>query len=309
MKKLKVVFMGTPEFAVPTLEALIASQHEVVAVYTMPPRPSGRGYRESYSAVFHSAHAHGLNILTPPNFKIPETITTFMAHKADIVVVAAYGLILPKAILEAFKYGAINIHPSKLPKWRGAAPLQHTILAGDKQTSVCIMQMDEGMDTGGILLQRDLAIDDTMTAVRLGEITGKIGAEMTIEALEKIDDLIPKTQSTAGVTYANKIERGDARLDFTKPVRLVHCQVRAFTLKPGAYFVYNNEMIKILDADYVLDSSSVGFQPGEIVDDKLTIACLDGFLQPKLLQREGKKMIYTDAFLRGFPLSKGIVLN
>lgn len=308
MKSLRIVFMGTPEFALHTLLAIASSKHRIVAVYTMPPRPSGRGYRESYSPVYVNAQQFGLPLYTPPNFRNPDDIAALCALNPDVVVVAAYGVILPKAVLEIPKYGCINVHPSKLPRWRGAAPIQRTILAGDSKTSVCIMQMDEGMDTGDILMQRELEVSDSITTPELYDIAGKEGAQMMVEVLDKIDALNPVKQSSEGVTIAHKISKEDARLDFTKNARLVHAQIRAMTPRPAGFFVLNGEMIKIIAAGYDEKIDARLYKPGEVIDDMMTIACGRGVIKPITLQREGRKMIYLDAFLRGFPIPKGTIL-
>jgi methionyl-tRNA formyltransferase len=306
---MKVIFMGTPDFAVPALQDLINSDHEIVGVFTKPPKPAGRGYQEIKSKVHILAEESGLPVFTPSTFKEVKNVEQFKKLNADVAVVAAYGLILRKEILDAPKYGCINIHPSRLPRWRGAAPIQHTILSGDKETSVCVMQMDEGMDTGDILLQKDLEVPTEMTAKDLHDKTAIIGGEMITQVLDQINNgsANPVAQSTEGVLYAAKITRDSERINWHKNAEEIFNQIRTFSPRPGAFFRYEAENIKIITADFAMVKHS-GKQ-GEVLDNKLSIACKEGVLKPKLLQREGKKMIYTDAFLRGFPIPIGAILS
>ncbi|MFI4984129.1 MAG: methionyl-tRNA formyltransferase [Rickettsiales bacterium] len=300
---MKIVFMGTPGFAVSALTKLIESGHDIVGVYTKEPKPAGRGYAEIKSQIQQLAEANGLRVFTPKNFKTQEAIDELKGLEPDLAVVAAYGLILPAAVLNIPKYGCINIHPSLLPRWRGAAPLQRTIFEGDTQTAVCVMQMDEGMDTGDILLQKNLALDDKITASELHDLAAEIGAEMVLEAVDKIATITKVKQSAEGVTHAKKLTAMDEVIDWKKSAREINCQIRALSPRPGAHFKFNNEKIKIITADYTNEAHS--HSSGEVLDDKLSIACGIGVLKPTLLQREGKKMIYTDAFLRGFAIPKG----
>lgn len=301
--------MGTPHFAVPTLQALIDSEHEIVAVYTMPPRPAGRGQQELQTPIHQLASANGLSVRTPKNFKDPKDVEEFQALDADVAVVTAYGVIVPQVILDGTKYGCINIHPSKLPRWRGAAPLQHTILSGDKETSICIMQMDKGMDTGDILMEKHVDVPADMTASDLHDLTSKMGASMLLETLAHVKDgSIQRTvQSTEGVTHARKIERSDEKIVWSDTAYMVNARIRTFSPRPGAYFVYNGQNIKVLQAE-IDESAQHHATPGTVLDNDLGIACGKGILKPTLLQREGKKMMYRDAFLRGFPIPKGSVL-
>lgn len=302
--------MGTPQFAAVSLGRLITSKHEIIAVYTMPPKPAGRGHQDTRSQVHKLADKHFLNILTPKNFKDEEVCKQFEGFKADIAIVVAYGMLLPGRILNAPKHGCINIHISKLPRWRGAAPIQHTILAGDKETSVCIMKMDKGLDTGDIMLEHELKVDDDMTASKLHDITADIGADMIVEVLRQIETgtVNLRKQSEIGATYARKIERVDEKLDFNKSAYLVNAQIRTFSPRPGAYFSYLGENIKIIEAT-IDETFKTDAKPGTVIDSDLTIACGSGVLRPNLLQREGRKMIYRDAFLRGFGIPKGVVLS
>lgn len=300
---MKVLFMGTPGFALPTLTKLIESDHEVIGVYTKEPKPAGRGYAEVKSQIHQLAEKHGLPVFTPKNFKSQEAIDEFKMLQPEIAVVAAYGIILPTAILAIPKYGCINIHPSLLPRWRGAAPLQRTVFEGDVETAVCIMQMNEGMDTGDILLQKHFSLDDHITASELHDLTAEIGANLVLEVLSNIDTIKPIKQVESGVTHAKKLTPSDEVIDWNRTAQQINCQIRALSPRPGAYFKHNNEKIKIISADYEPQKHS--YKVGEVIDDKLSIACSEGILKPSLLQREGKKMIYTDAFLRGFAIPRG----
>ncbi len=307
---MNIIFMGTPSFAVPALKRLIESEHNIVAVYTMPPKPAGRGQKALLSPVHSLAVSHNLSVLTPKNFKDDNDYQQFMNLKADIAVVAAYGVILPNRILEGAKHGCINIHPSKLPRWRGAAPIQHTILSGDKETSICIMQMDAGMDTGDILLEHKLKIEDVMTSSFLHDICAQIGADILPTVLSGIEagTISAQVQSEVGVTHARKLTRVDEKIDFAKSAYLVNAQIRAFSARPGAYFTYNGETIKVIEAR-VDEQYQHKVESGITLDNNLMIACKTGVIQPTLLQREGRKMIYLDAFLRGFSIPKGAPLS
>ncbi len=297
--------MGTPDFSVPTLQALIESQHEIVGVYTKPPKPAGRGYQEVKSKIHELAEKHNLPVFVPSTFKEPRNVEQFKSLNADIAVVVAYGLILRKEILESPKFGCINVHPSKLPRWRGAAPLQHTILAGDKETAVCIMQMDEGMDTGDIIIQQDLNVPIEMTAKELHDVTSQIGSELVLKVLDQIASgtMTRVKQTEEGLIHATKITRDHEIINWHKSAEEIYNQIRTFTPRPAAFFKYNGEVVKIISAKFSNESSEQ--KAGTVTDDKLSIACGKGVITPTLLQREGKKMIYTDAFLRGFPIAKG----
>ncbi len=305
---MKIILMGTPGFAVPVLQSLLASQHEIIAVYTKEPKLVGRGYQEAKSPIHQLAEENNLPVYTPHNFKSTEEIENFKALHADVAVVAAYGLLLPKAILDAPLYGCINIHPSKLPRWRGAAPIQRAILAGDKVTEICIMQMDEGMDTGDVLLKKELAISPQMTAKELHDSCANIGAELIIHTLEMIGKgtATPVKQSAEGILHAAKVTRADEKINWSDAAYKIHCQIRAFSPRPAAYFTYNGEVVKIISAEF--NETHHSYLPGTVVDEKLTVACGSGLLMPTLIQREGRKMIYTDAFLRGFPIPPGAIL-
>lgn len=297
MTKKKIIFMGTPGFAVPALKTLAASEHEIVAVYTAPPKPAGRGKELRKSAVHEEAERLGLKVLTPASLKT-ETLP-----ESDIAVVAAYGLLLPEHILKGPKFGCINIHPSLLPRWRGAAPLQRTIMAGDKETAVCIMQMDKGLDTGDILAIEKFSVGK-MTVGELHDKCAELGAKMTLDVVNNIENLKPQKQSEEGVTYAKKLTREDEKIDWNKSAEEIDNQVRGLNPFPGAYFEYNGEKIKVLAVDVV---SGAG-KPGTVLDDVLTIACGSGAVRIQELQKPGKRVMSTKEFLNGSKIPKDICL-
>ncbi len=302
---MKIVFMGTPDFAIPAFEVLLNSGHQVLAAYTREAKPFGRGKKLTKSPVHILAEKHGIQAYTPKNFKNNQDVEDLKALDADIIVVVAYGLIIPPALLKAFKYGVINIHPSKLPRWRGAAPIQRCIMAGDKETAICIMQMDEGLDTGDIILEKSYPIPENITSNQLSHLLANQGANLLLEALEKIEDGTAewKKQSDEGITYANKISKEEGEINWDLDARSVNCMIRGLSPRPGAYFVYNNERIKIITAEY--DLKEVNYSPGTVIDGHLTIACGKGTIKPTLVQRRGREMVYTEAFLRGFSVHIG----
>ncbi len=306
---MKIVLMGTPYFALPTFKALIESTHKIISVYTKPPKPQGRGQEFAKTVVHIEADKYNIPVFTPNSLKNSEEHERFKNLNADVAIVAAYGLLLPKEILNAPVYGCINIHPSMLPKWRGAAPLQHTILNGDRETEVCIMQMDEGMDTGNIILNRHMYLDQKITLQELHDITSNMGADLILETLEliKADKATSTPQRSEGVTHARKLTKEDEKMNWHQTAFQNYCRIKTFAPRPGAYFIYKDEIVKIIEAEY--DISMHRHYPGAVIDDKLSIACAHGIIKPTLLQREGRKMIYTDAFLRGFNIPKGSNLN
>lgn len=306
---MKIIFMGTSNFAVPALKSLVESKHEIMAVYTKPPSQSGRNKQISKSAVHLAANYYGLEVLTPETFKTQSNIEQFLSINADIAVVASYGLILRKEILEAPKYGCINLHPSDLPRWRGAAPIKRSIMAGDTKTAICVMKMDRGLDTGDIIIKQTIPIEEAVTGQELHNLMAEQASRLLLKALTMLEDnkVNYQKQSLDNILYAEKISRLEEKINWLQEARLVNCQIRALSPKPGAYFTYNGELIKIIVADYEnIDSSA---EAGTTIDNNLTIACKGGILKPKLLQRQGRKMIYTDAFLRGFPIQQGARLN
>ncbi|WP_404423963.1 methionyl-tRNA formyltransferase [Thalassospira australica] len=308
MTKLRIAFMGTPDFALVALKELVAAGHDVVCVYSQPPRPAGRGQKETPTPVHAWALEQGIEVRTPVSLKSDDQKQAFADLDLDVAVVAAYGLILPKAILDAPKYGCLNIHASLLPRWRGAAPIQRAILAGDDKTGVTIMQMDVGLDTGDMLLVGEIPITSETYANALHDGLAELGGKMIVEALEKLPlgGLRAIKQPEDGVTYAAKLEKSEAQLDFTDDAAALERKIRAFTPWPGAYFEFGKERIKI-QAAIVTDQTGPA---GTILDDNLTIACGTGALRPTRIQRPGKAVMDTDAVLRGYDkLAKGLVLQ
>lgn len=294
--------MGSPEFAVPSLNALVEAGHEVVAAYCQPPRPAGRGKAERKTAVHERAELLGIEVRTPKTLRDEEEQARFRALDSDIAVVAAYGLILPKPILEAPKAGCINVHASLLPRWRGAAPIQRAILAGDEITGVTIMRMAEGLDTGPMLLSMITKIH-RKTAGQLTEELAKLGALALVGWLN--DPTAPTPQPELGVTYARKIDKAEARIDWSQSAKQVERQARAFNPVPGAWFEANGERIKLLYADV---DHGTG-RPGTVIDDALTIDCGDGAIRPVQVQRAGRGVMTPDELLRGFSIPKGTILK
>jgi methionyl-tRNA formyltransferase len=308
MTKLRLAFMGTPDFAVPILRALIAAGHEIACVYTQPPRPAKRGQKLQPSPVQACAEREGIAVRTPLSLKDAGEQKAFAHLGADAAVVAAYGLILPKAVLEAPRLGCLNVHASLLPRWRGAAPIQRAILAGDRETGVTIMQMDEGLDTGAMLLKRAVPITAATTAGALHDALAVLGAELIVEALDGLaaGTLTAEPQPAEGVEYADKIDKAEARLDWRKPAAELERAVRAFAPSPGAWFDVEGERVRLLAAEVVDDEAKA--VPGTVLDDRLTIACGAGALRPLTVQRAGKGAMAVADFLRGFPIAAGTVL-
>ena len=293
--------MGSPDFAVPSLNALVEAGHEVVAAYAQPPRPAGRGKSDRKTAVNERAEELGIEGRTPKSLRDAEEQACFAALEADLAVVAAYGLILPKPVLEAPRLGCINVHASLLPRWRGAAPIQRAILAGDETSGVTIMQMDEGLDTGPMLSRQTLDIRDR-NAAQVTEEMAKLGARLLVEWL---NDPVPgEPQPIAGATYAKKIDKAETRIDWTLSSREVERQVRAFAPSPAAWFDANGERIKLLEAE-ATDGSGAS---GEVLDDHLTIACGSGAIRPIKVQRAGRAPMSAEELLRGFAIAKGTIL-
>ncbi len=284
---MRIAFMGTPPFAVPTLAALYAAGHEVVAVYTQPPRPAQRGKKVQQSAVHVWAEEHGLPVRTPKSLKSEEAQAEFAALDLDVAVVAAYGLILPQAILDAPREGCLNVHGSILPRWRGAAPVQRAILAGDAETGVTIMQMDIGLDTGAMRLIGRTPTDGK-TAGELTDELASMGADLMVKVLSDLHAFAAETQPDDGVTYAAKIDKSEARLDFLTSAVQIERQIRAFNPMPGAFFELDGERYKILAAEVVHPSDTVaGATPGVTLDDALTVACNPGAIRAVRVQRAG----------------------
>jgi methionyl-tRNA formyltransferase len=298
---MRIVFMGSPDFAVPGLNALVESGHDVVAAYAQPPRPAGRGKEERRTAVHERADALGVEVRTPRTLRDEEEQARFRALDADLAVVAAYGLILPRPILEAPKAGCINIHASLLPRWRGAAPIQRAILAGDEISGVTIMRMDEGLDTGPMLHRLTLDIR-SKNAGQVTEELAHLGAQALLDWLDHPTPAEP--QPIAGATYASKIDKAEARIDWSQPAEQIERQVRAFNPVPGAWFEANGERIKLLEAKVTEGSGEFG----TILDDALCIATGTGAIRPFKVQRAGRAPMGPDELLRGFAIPKGTVL-
>jgi methionyl-tRNA formyltransferase len=295
--------MGTPAFATVALKALIDAGHDVAAVYSQPPRPKGRGLDTRKSPVHAFADEQGIPVRNPVSLKSADEIAAFQALKADVAVVAAYGLILPKAILDAPRYGCLNIHASLLPRWRGAAPIQRAIMAGDAQTGVTIMLMAEGLDTGAMLLTESLAIGADMNAGALHDALAELGARLIANALEKLPGgLKAVPQPVEGVTYAAKITKEECRIDWRRGAAELDRRIRGLSPAPGAFTEIKGERITVLAADLVALHPSA---PGTVTDDHLTIACGEGALRPTLVKRAGKRAMSVEEMLRGFPVPKG----
>jgi methionyl-tRNA formyltransferase len=299
--------MGSPAFALPTLGALLDAGHDVVAVYCQPPRPAGRGRRPQRAPVHEYAESRGLEVRTPARLRDDGEQSRFAALRLDVAVVAAYGLILPKRILEAPLLGCLNVHASLLPRWRGAAPIERAILAGDHETGVTIMLVEEGLDTGPMLLGDRVPIGPATTAPELRDTLAHLGAKLLLRALDGLvtNALTPRPQPDDGVTYAKKLERDEGRIDWNKPAAALERAVRALTPQPGVFFEHAGERIKVLAAG-VVDADGT---PGTVIDNRLTIACGNGALRALRLQRAGRGSVDAAAFLRGYPLPPGTALR
>ena len=302
--KMKIVFMGTPDFSVPALDALLGAGHDIVCVYCQPPRPAGRGKKERLTPVHARAEALGLPVRTPVSLKSAEAQAEFAALGADIAVVVAYGLILPRAVLDAPKHGCLNIHASLLPRWRGAAPIHRAIMAGDVETGVCIMQMEEGLDTGPVLLRAATSIGAEETTGELHDRLSAMGADLIVEALSRLQTLEALAQAEDGVTYAHKIDKAEARVDWARPAVEVDRQIRSLSPFPGAWTMLNEDRLKLLSSRPVPGSGA----PGVVLDDALTVACGDGAVQLMRLQRAGKGPQDAQTFLLGNPVPAGTQL-
>lgn len=302
---LRLIFMGSPDFAIPALDALIDAGHRVIAVYSQPPRPTGRGHREAPCAVHAHATARGIPVRAPASLKNESEHAAFAALAPDAAVVAAYGLILPQAILRVPKLGCINIHASLLPRWRGAAPIQRAILAGDTQTGVTIMRMDEGLDTGPMLMADTVPIGPETTASELHDTLAALGARLIVPALEELSvgHLPDHPQPHDGVTIAPKLRREEGRLDWRRPAVELERMLRALNPWPGTWFEREGARIKVLAGRAL--AGPPGSSPGTVLDDQLTVACGGGALRLTRLQRPGREPMDAGSFLRGYPLGAG----
>ncbi len=313
MSPLRVIFMGTPDFSVPTLQEILKAGHKVVAAYSQPPSRSGRGKKQRLSPVHDYALGQDIPVFTPKSLKSPEQQELFASHKADVAVVVAYGLLLPKPILDAPQYGCLNLHGSLLPRWRGAAPIQRALMAGDKASGVMVMAMEEGLDTGPYCLTYRCELSDDMTAGALHDDLMVNGAKLMTEALAGLgaSTLTFETQQQDGATYAKKIQKKESRIDWSQPARTVHNQIRGLSPFPGAWFAVTSgektERIKVLQASLATDPPQGN--PGDVILAKdrevpLTILCQDGAIHPLEVQKAGKKPARIADFLRGFSLPK-----
>ncbi|KQM41475.1 methionyl-tRNA formyltransferase [Sphingomonas sp. Leaf10] len=297
---MRIIFMGTPDFAVPIFQALVDAGHDVVAAYSQPPRRAGRGKALTPSPVHRLAESLGIEVRVPETLRHPAVQADFAALEADVAVVAAYGLLLPRVVLDAPKLGCLNVHGSLLPRWRGAAPIQRAILAGDAETGVGIMQMAAGMDTGPVRLEGRTPVAGK-TAGELAEELSAMGARLMLEVLADPDAYPPVEQAAEGVTHAAKIDKSEARLRFDGSAVEAERQVRAFNPAPSAFFELNGERVRVLAAE-IVDGSGA---QGTVVDDALTIACAEGALRPTLVQRAGRGAMTPAELLRGFAIPEG----
>ena len=297
---MKIVFMGTPEFSVPALREL-HQIHDIVAVYCQPPRPAGRGKADRKGPVQLAAEALGLPVCHPSSLRSEDAQKNYAAHAADVAVVVAYGLILPQGILDAPRHGCLNIHASLLPRWRGAAPIHRAILAGDAETGVCIMQMEAGLDTGPVVLRAATPIGPEETTADLHDRLSLMGADLIVQALADLPRLLPRPQTETGVTYAAKIDKAEARIDWARPAAEVDRQIRGLSPFPGAWCQIGAERVKLLRSRLVQGSG----KPGQILHG-LTIACATGAVDVTLAQREGKRPMVAADFLRGFDIGDSV---
>ena len=305
---LRLVFMGTPEFAVPTLDAISGAGHQLTAVYTQPPRPTGRGMAEKATPIAQQAQRLGLPVSTPKTLREIVVADAVRAHHADAAVVVAYGLILPKQILGLFALGCFNLHASLLPRWRGAAPIQRAIMAGDRETGVAVMKMEEGLDTGPVAMEKRVAIAPDATGGDVHDELARLGARLMVRALADLEkgELHLTPQASVGVTYADKIEKAETRIEWRQPWNEVHDHCRGLSPFPGAWFEHTSAgRIKILRST---KGSGVG-EPGRVLDDELIVACGEGAIRLLELQREGRKPMRAEEFLRGTPIPRGTQLH
>ena len=306
MNRLRLAFMGTPDFAVPSLAALFDAGHHIAAVYSQPPRRAGRGQKERPSPVHAWAEEHDLEVRTPESLRDAAAQTAFADLALDAAVVAAYGLILPKPILEAPRLGCLNVHASLLPRWRGAAPIQRAILDGDSETGIAIMVMEEGLDTGPVLRMETVPITADTTAGALHDTLAALGGRMIAPALTDYDAgrITPQPQDDVGMTYAKKIDKGEAEINWHEPAEAVVRRINAFAPWPGAWFTLAGERVKVLRGAVAAGSGA----PGTVLDEALTVACGAGAVRVERLQREGKRAADAADFLRGRPVAEGTVL-
>jgi methionyl-tRNA formyltransferase len=298
---MRILFMGTPEFSVSVLDALIDAGHEIVAVFCQPPRPAGRGKKDRPTPVHARALERGLTVHHPMSLRTDESKALIASIDADVGVVVAYGLILPQYMLDTPTHGCLNIHASLLPRWRGAAPIHRAIMAGDKETGVCIMQMDAGLDTGPVLMERTLEIGMEETTAQLHDRLATLGSTAIVDALADLTNLTATPQPEEGVTYAEKIDKAESRIDWSAPAIEVDRKIRGLSPFPGAWTEIDGQRVKLLASRLAEGAGSAG----ELLDNALTVACGDGAVQLLRLQRAGKGAQDAEIFLRGFPVTKG----
>ena len=301
---MRIVFMGTPDFSVPVLDALVADGHEIAAVYCQPPRPAGRGKKDRPTPGYARATELGLEVRHPVSLKGADQQAEFAALAADVAVVVAYGLILPQAVLDAPHHGCLNIHASLLPRWRGAAPIHRAIMAGDAETGVCIMQMEAGLDTGPVLMREATAIGSEETTAQLHDRLSDMGAALIVQALRRLPELTADVQPEEGVTYAHKIDKAEARVDWTRPAAEVDRQIRGLSPFPGAWCEIDGQRVKLLASRLTEGTGPAGV----VLDDSLRVACGDGAVELLRLQRAGKGAQDREVFLNGFPVGAGTQL-
>ena len=302
---MRIIFMGTPDFSIPVLDALAGTGHEIAAVYCQPPRPAGRGKKVRPTPVYARASALGLDVRHPTSLKSVDEQASFAALNADVAVVVAYGLILPQPILDAPVQGCLNIHASLLPRWRGAAPIHRAIMAGDPQTGICIMQMESGLDTGPVLLRQTTDIGAEETAAQLHDRLSNMGAGLIIEALANLPNLTPEPQPDDGVTYAAKIDKSETRIDWTRSAADIDRHIRGLSPSPGAWTEVAGDRIKLL-ASRLAEGQGV---PGAVLDNHLRVSCGEGAVELLRLQRAGKGAQDRETFLRGWPIPVGTLLS
>ena len=301
---MRIIFMGTPEFSVPVLNALADAGHDIICVYSQPPRPAGRGKKDRLTPVHARALELDLEVRHPVSLKTDEALAQFQALNADVAVVVAYGLILPQSVLDAPSCGCLNIHASLLPRWRGAAPIHRSIMAGDAQTGVCIMQMEAGLDTGPVLSRKPLDIGSQETTAQLHDRLSALGATAIVESLDQLGTVTPQAQSSEGVTYAAKIDKSEAAIVWSRSALDIDRQIRGLSPFPGAWFELDGTRVKALGSTLVAAQGTAGVT----LDDALCVACGDGAVRLTKLQRAGKGAQDADVFLRGNPVPKGTQL-
>ena len=297
--------MGSADFSVPALAKLIEAGHEIACIYSQPPRRSGRGKKVNLTPVHEMALKFGIPVRTPENFKLELDKSLFFDINADLAVVVAYGLILPLEIIEAPKNGSLNIHASILPKWRGAAPIHRSIMSGDSETGVCIMKMDAGLDTGPVVSTVITPIEPDDTTTSLSNHLAHLGANLLIESMRRLDRLVPEPQSTEDISYAKKIDKKEAKIDWSLYFKKIELQIRGLSKFPGAWAYYNGERIKFLNVKTKSSKENDKVAPGTVIGEPLVIACNGGALEIVSLQRSGKSVQTAEDFLRGFPIQIG----